>query len=124
MINKNKFILFLLFLLVIAIPVSFASENVTGDASDDIIAIESVDNISTSDDDEILGASDVYFDASASSDGDGSQSKPYKTLSSTRLGTNNHFNIIVQEFSGFFKLEMNCTFRGILNIFSVFEIFY
>ena len=42
---------------------------------------------------EVLGAGDVYFDASVASDGDGSQSNPYKTLSSSRLSgySNYHF---------------------------------
>ena len=92
MINKNKFILFLLFLLIIAVPVSFASDNSTCEAIGD--AIEDVsDNytLASSNDDEILGAGDVYFDASAASGGDGSQSRPYNTVTYSYLGTTNHF---------------------------------
>lgn len=91
MINRNKFFLILLFLLIIAIPVSFASDNATGEINVDILETVETGNISVNDDGEILGANDVYFDASASSDGDGSQSNPYKTVSASRLGTNNHF---------------------------------
>ena len=90
MINKNKFILFLLFLLIIAIPVSFASDNSTSQAIGENIEVAN-DTLTISDDSEILGAGDVYFDASASSNGDGSQSRPYNTVTSSNLGTKNHF---------------------------------
>ena len=95
MINKNtKFLVFLLFLLVIAIPISFAEDNLTSQAIDDgslQVSIEDSTNISTSNDNEILRANDVYFDASASSDGSGTQNSPYNTVSSSKLGTINHF---------------------------------
>ena len=94
MINKNsKFLLLLLFLLIIAVPISFAEDNLTDNSFDDAyaVAVDSVDNISAGNDDEILRADDVYFDASASSDGTGSMASPYKTVSSSRIGTNNHF---------------------------------
>lgn len=93
MINGNKLILFLLFLLIIAIPVSFAGDidnNVTIKSTDNqnllnIPISEDMDELNSSDD-EILGDGDVYFDASAVQDGDGSQSNPYKTVSSSKLG--------------------------------------
>ena len=86
MINKNaKFLVFLIFLLIIAVPVSFANENLTSEV---LIYNE---NITSSSDGEILGANDVYFDANAASDGTGSQNSPYKTVSSSRLGSINHF---------------------------------
>ena len=66
MINRNKFFLILLFLLIIAIPVSFASDNATGEINVDILETVETGNISVNDDGEILGANDVYFDASAS----------------------------------------------------------
>ena len=82
MINKNaKLLVFLLFLLVIAVPVSFANDNATADN----------ETLSVSNDKGIIGANDVYFDASATSDGSGSQNSPYKTVLSSRLGTTNHF---------------------------------
>ena len=98
MINGNKLILFLLFLLIIAIPVSFAGDidnNVTIKSTDNqnllnIPISEDMDELNSSDD-EILGDGDVYFDASAVQDGDGSQSNPYKTVSSSKLGATNHF---------------------------------
>ena len=39
------------------------------------------------DSDELLAATTIYFDASASSDGDGSQSKPYKTFKWSRISS-------------------------------------
>lgn len=95
MINKKKYLLILLFLLIIAIPVSFADDNITGEAvGQNTLSKSDVqdNNVSdSSDNNEILGAGEVYFDASASSGGDGSQSKPYNTVTSSNLGTTNHF---------------------------------
>ncbi|MBQ7928727.1 MAG: hypothetical protein IJ287_08325 [Methanobrevibacter sp.] len=92
MINRNtKFLVFLLFLLIITIPVAFANENLTGESLSDEISQVNNANMSVSDDGEILRANDVYFDASAASDGSGSESSPYKTVSSSKLGTINHF---------------------------------
>lgn len=88
--------IFLAFLLFIIIPVSFAGDNNTLiKAGGDIETLEAgdIDNVSLSNDNDVLNAGDVYFDASASSDGDGTQSRPYKTLNSGRLSgsTNYHF---------------------------------
>lgn len=92
MINKNtKFLVFLLFLLIIAIPVCFANDNLASEASNDDLYLDNSVNLSDSNDNEILGTSDVYFDASAASDGSGSQNSPYKEVTSSRLGDNNHF---------------------------------
>jgi len=95
LINKKKYLLILLFLLIIAIPVSFADDNITGEAvGQNTLSKSDVqdNNVSdSSDNNEILGAGEVYFDASASSGGDGSQSKPYNTVTSSNLGTTNHF---------------------------------
>ena len=79
-----------MFLLIIAVPVSFASDNATGEIVGDDIEVVN-DTLTISDDNEILGAGDVYFDASATSNGDGSQSRPYNTVTSSYLGTTNHF---------------------------------
>ena len=90
MINKKKYLLILLFLLIIAIPVSFASDNSTDKVVGNDVEVAN-DTLTISDDEEILGAGDVYFDASATSNGDGTQSKPYNTVTSSNLGTTNHF---------------------------------
>lgn len=86
MINKNaKFLVFLIFLLIITVPVSFANANLTSEA------LINNENITSSSDGEILRANDIYFDANVVSDGTGSQNSPYKTVSSSRLGSINHF---------------------------------
>jgi predicted outer membrane repeat protein len=72
--NFSKISLFL-FLIILIIPFSYANENITLD--DDILSL--------SDNDDILYSSDIYFDSSASADGNGSQSSPYNHLDSTRL---------------------------------------
>lgn len=95
MINKKKYLLILLFLLIITIPISFADDNITSEVvGQNTLSKSDVqdNNVSdSSDNNEILGAGEVYFDASASSGGDGSQSKPYNTVTSSNLGTTNHF---------------------------------
>ncbi|WP_297983073.1 C1 family peptidase [uncultured Methanobrevibacter sp.] len=120
--TSKFFILISLFILVILIPTSFASEIITNESSNDIINPETEINyiqetdinlnynngyddldknteniksqskdinsntISSNENIEIMGDSGtVYFDASAASDGSGSQSSPYKYLSSGRL---------------------------------------
>ena len=82
--NKNINILafLLLFLVLLLIPTSFASEihdNSTLQVSD------------TSDD--ILAAGDVYFNASVENDGSGTITSPYKFLTSSRITSNSilHF---------------------------------
>lgn len=92
MINKKaKFLFLLLFLLIIAIPVSFAADNATAEAIKISEDVSLNDTVSVSNDDGILRAGDVYFDASASSNGDGSLSRPYNYVTSSNLGTTNHF---------------------------------
>lgn len=56
--------------------------------SDDVAIKDDSDGLSTgSQDDDVLGASAIYFDASASTDGDGSKSKPYKTFKWSRISS-------------------------------------
>ena len=90
MINKVKLLLILLFLLIITIPVSFSSENTTGHDIDNITLFESNITLS-SNDNEIIETSEVYFDVNAPSSGDGSKAKPYNTVTSSYLGTINYF---------------------------------
>ncbi len=103
----NKILVFLLFLFLITIPFSFANdvdENVT--LSQDLQ--NNGDNI-------VSSGSNVYFDASAQSDGSGSQSSPYKYLNSGRLsGYSNYYfapgiyTINSKPYSsGFLSSEMN-----------------
>ena len=78
---KHFFKIIILLILLLVVPIGFASENLTDDYT-----------ISISDNDEIL-SSDVYFDSSSSVDGNGSQSNPYNHLDSKRLTDNSiaHF---------------------------------
>ena len=78
---KHFFKIIFLLILLIIIPIGFASENLT---DDNIISLSS--------NDEILSY-DVYFDSSSSVDGNGSESNPYNHLDSRRLTDNSiaHF---------------------------------
>ena len=66
------------------VDVTIEDSNLSEDNKEDKLASQDAFYLSAGDV-EVLGASDVYFDASIASDGDGSQSNPYKTLSSSRL---------------------------------------
>ena len=86
MAKKSIFILSII-LIFICIPLSFAAEEISTDnSSDDMIYTQSFN-------DDILSAQDVYFNASAEVDGDGSMEHPYKTLNVQRIGYGNtlHF---------------------------------
>lgn len=94
--------IFLLILLFITIPISFAEDNLTGEAfvtDEDILQISDDMNVTGSGNNEILKANDVYFDASAVSDGSGTQSSPYKTISSSKLGSVNHASYKIRVFA-------------------------
>ncbi len=72
------FILVIL-LIFICIPLSFASED---NSLNDTVYTQSTD-------DDILSAQEIYFNASAEVDGDGSKENPYKTLNIQRIGYGN-----------------------------------
>ncbi len=89
-------IIFLLILLIV-IPIGFASENITDE-----------NTISISDGDEII-SSNIYFDSSSSVDGNGSQSNPYNHLVSNRLTD----NIIAHFACGEYKLDGTKSFNNL-----------
>lgn len=101
-VNKS-IVLFLVFLLLlIIVPSTFASDavdNQTVVSSDEQIEISAVNDggviYSHSGDtsDVLIGSNDIYFNASADSDGKGTQSSPYKYLQYNRLtsGCTAHF---------------------------------
>lgn len=101
-VNKS-IVLFLVFLLLlIIVPSTFASDavdNQTVVSSDEQIEISAVNDggviYSHSEDtsDVLTGSNDIYFNASADSDGRGTQSSPYKYLQYNRLtsGCTAHF---------------------------------
>lgn len=74
---KYFFKIIILLILLLFIPLSFASDNT---AYEDTIAIN--------ENDDIISVSNIYFNSSAAADGDGSQSNPYNHLDSTRLVDN------------------------------------
>ena len=78
MMKKFSKILFFTILLMLIIPISFASDNNT--LNDENLAIDDCD--------EILSLTEIYFNSSAVNDGDGSQSSPYKYLSSSKIKDN------------------------------------
>ncbi|MBE6497857.1 MAG: hypothetical protein E7Z81_06225 [Methanobrevibacter sp.] len=94
----------LIFLLII--PGSFANENQTdllNDTSqDDLISIDN--NVRT----------DVYFDASAGVDGDGSKLNPYNTINPSRLKSNTNIHVAEGQYD--VKLDgvvlENCSIYG------------
>ena len=101
-VNKS-IVLFLVFLLLlIIVPSTFASDAVDNQTvvnSDEQIEISAVNDggviYSHSEDtsDVLTGSNDIYFNASADSDGRGTQSSPYKYLQYNRLtsGCTAHF---------------------------------
>ena len=81
MINIKKISLFCLILLTLfIIPISFASD--LNDVQDDVYTHD-VDG------ENILSGQEIYFNASAEVDGDGSQENPYKVLNTQRIGYGN-----------------------------------
>ena len=74
-----KIIFYLLFILIMILPVSFAGENTT-------------ETNQISDNETLTAESHVYFDASASVDGSGTLNSPYKTLNGRLSTTYTHFH--------------------------------
>ncbi len=81
--KKFSIILFFTVLLMLIIPIGFASDNSTLNN----------ENMAISADNEVLSLTEIYFNSSVESDGDGSQSSPYKYLSSSKIQDNSivHF---------------------------------
>ena len=105
---KSKKILcavFIALMVLILIPVSFAHEsgaNITSIGDDAVVESIVKENV--------LGAdNDYYFDASAESDGNGSQTNPYKYLKYSRIKDNS--NIFLAD--GEYDLDRSKTINGI-----------
>ncbi len=71
---KKYLMVFLIVLMLLIIPASFASDN-----SSDIVVHE---------DNQIIVPANVYFDSSVENDGNGTQSNPYKYFSGDKIGDN------------------------------------
>ena len=93
-INKASMVLFI-FLLLVILPVSFAS----GDVNDTMKIVEDADEISLpSNDNDLLGV-DYYFDESANDTGDGSIDNPYKELTLARLKSSSTIHLANGEYN-------------------------
>lgn len=100
-VNKSIVLFSVFLLLLMIVPSAFASDavdNQTVISSDEQIEISAVDDCgviySHGEDTNVLtGSNDIYFNASAESDGRGTQSSPYKYLQYNRLtsGCTAHF---------------------------------
>ena len=87
--------------MLLVIPIASANDaddNMTqgmaNNITDDVITVEenseTVDELSIDSGEDILSAGQtIYFNASAEKDGDGSQARPYKYLTSQRIGYGN-----------------------------------
>ena len=98
MIDKNiLLVISLLFCILFTISSVYAQDidmNDTIVCDDDYKVIEVINEnecnestIAYTDNDELLRDSTIYFDASASTDGDGSKSKPYKVFKWNRISS-------------------------------------
>lgn len=100
-VNKSIVLFSVFLLLLMIVPSAFASDAVDNQiviSSDEQIEISAVDDggviYSHGEDTNVLtGSNDIYFNASAESDGRGTQSSPYKYLQYNRLtsGCTAHF---------------------------------
>lgn len=102
----------LLFILLIIMPGSFANENQT-----DSFNLESDVTEATplaNDDNLASGRIDIYFDASAAKDGDGSKENPYREIDSSRLRNNSNIYLEEGEYRTYLDMEIleNCSIYG------------
>jgi len=120
---NESIVLFSVFLLLLMIvPSAFASDavdNQTVISSDEQIEISAVDDggviYSHGEDTNVLtGSNDIYFNASAESDGRGTQSSPYKYLQYNRLtsGCTAHFADGTYELDSKKGIYSSMTFMG------------
>ena len=86
MINKKLMMLAILLVGLLAVSAVSAADNATGD-------IASADNVSVSIDGTMSaenGRTNIYFDASASADGNGSAESPYSFVDASRISSNSN----------------------------------
>ena len=79
----NVFLICLVFLIFISISVTFAADN---------------ENLTVDEIGEANQKTDIYFDASAVHDGDGSKENPYKELTSKRIVNNSNIHLAEGEY--------------------------
>lgn len=121
-VNKSIVLFSVFLLLLMIVPSAFASDavdNQTVISSDEQIEISAVDDggviYSHGEDTNVLtGSNDIYFNASAESDGRGTQSSPYKYLQYNRLtsGCTAHFADGTYELDSKKGIYSSITFMG------------
>lgn len=121
-VNKSIVLFSVFLLLLMIVPSAFASDavdNQTVISSDEQIEISVVDDggviYSHGEDTNVLtGSNDIYFNASAESDGRGTQSSPYKYLQYNRLtsGCTAHFADGTYELDSKKGIYSSMTFMG------------
>lgn len=121
-VNKSIVLFSVFLLLLMIVPSAFASDavdNQTVISSDEQIEISVVDDggviYSHGEDTNVLtGSNDIYFNASAESDGRGTQSSPYKYLQYNRLtsGCTAHFADGTYEMDSKKGIYSSMTFMG------------
>lgn len=121
-VNKSIVLFSVFLLLLMIVPSAFASDavdNQTVISSDEQIEISAVDDCgviySHGEDTNVLtGSNDIYFNASAESDGRGTQSSPYKYLQYNRLtsGCTAHFADGTYELDSKKGIYSSMTFMG------------
>lgn len=121
-VNKSIVLFSVFLLLLMIVPSAFASDavdNQTVISSDEQIEISAVDDggviYSHGEDTNVLtGSNDIYFNASAESDGRGTQSSPYKYLQYNRLtsGCTAHFADGTYEMDSKKGIYSSMTFMG------------
>ncbi|MDO5830951.1 MAG: lectin like domain-containing protein [Methanobrevibacter smithii] len=121
-VNKSIVLFSVFLLLLMIVPSAFASDavdNQTVISSDEQIEISAVDDggviYSHGEDTNVLtGSNDIYFNASAESDGKGTQSSPYKYLQYNRLtsGCTAHFADGTYELDSKKGIYSSMTFMG------------
>lgn len=121
-VNKSIVLFSVFLLLLMIVPSAFANDavdNQTVISSDEQIEISAVDDggviYSHGEDTNVLtGSNDIYFNASAESDGRGTQSSPYKYLQYNRLtsGCTAHFADGTYELDSKKGIYSSMTFMG------------
>ena len=121
-VNKSIVLFSVFLLLLMIVPSAFASDSVDNQtviSSDEQIEISAVDDggviYSHGEDTNVFtGSNDIYFNASAESDGRGTQSSPYKYLQYNRLtsGCTAHFADGTYELDSKKGIYSSMTFMG------------
>ena len=93
------------------------NQTLIGNENQDILNDVQEDNVlSSSDDEDVLGGATIYFDASASYDGDGSSSRPYKYYDTDKIT----FGSTVYFKPGVYNVESTLSISSSLNYKTTF----